>query len=236
MEVPDQWTGEPGVVGLFADLVSRDDGDISLPAAALAVARAQYPHLDVAAHLAILDSMRSQAAARVAGTPDAGAVAALNAVVFDELGFSGNRTDYYDPRNSYLNEVLERRLGIPITLALIYMELGRAAGLELEGVGFPGHFLVRNRASGELLDVFQSGRIVEPAECHRLLERQRMAASWRDDFLEGVSSRQMLTRMLNNLRRHYAEIEDRERLSVFHAMAAVLEDDEMPQRLGRLVN
>src|SRR5262249_48116498 len=114
----------------------------ALAPAALAIARVEYPSLDAAPYLQRLERM-GEAAARPVEPGNPARIATLNAYLYEELGFSGNRAHYDDPRNSFLNEVLDRRLGISISLAAIYLEIGRRAGMRLEGVNFPGHFLVR---------------------------------------------------------------------------------------------
>ncbi len=119
-----------------------------LAAAALAIARIEYPSLDPRPYVATLDRMGREAAKRigsVAASPQEESVRAFNEYLYDEQGFAGNRDRYDDPRNSFLNEVLDRRTGIPISLAVIYLEVSRRAGLRVDGVNFPGHFLLRAR-------------------------------------------------------------------------------------------
>ena len=130
----------------FAELVAREDVRIDLAHACLMIAQDAYPKLDVERYLGEIERMAMRLRGRMPQTlgPEE-RIAALNEFLFDELGFSGNADDYYDPRNSYLNEVIDRRTGIPITLAVLYIEMGRKIGLPLEGVSFPGHFLVRVR-------------------------------------------------------------------------------------------
>ena len=184
-------------VKLFADLVSRDDVQIHLPAAALAIARIGHPQLDIGQYLEQVTSMRGLAAARLTGVGAEEEVAALNEVVFRELGFSGDRDNYYDPRNSYLNDVIDRRRGIPITVSLIYIELAAACGITIFGVGFPGHFLVRHAANGTLIDPFNGGIELDGDGCRRLLELQGIKGV--EDiapYVQLVSRRQMLERML----------------------------------------
>lgn len=148
---------------------------------------------------------------------------ALNQFLFDELGYRGNVDEYYDPRNSYLNEVMERRTGIPITLAIVYMELGRRIGLPLEGVSFPGHFLVRLRLrSGTLvLDPFGGGAPQSESELYERLKRVIPEGSTGgvpvgelplDQFLEPATHRQILARVLRNLKGIYRDSDDPERL------------------------
>lgn len=118
-----------------------------------------------------------------------------------ELGFRGNRDDYYDPKNSYLNEVLERRLGIPISLAVVWMAVGRRVGLLVEGIGFPGHFLVRaGGRSGTYVDVFNDGHLLDPRELARLGERHTRGGPLLPEHLEPITARDMALRMLHNLR------------------------------------
>jgi regulator of sirC expression with transglutaminase-like and TPR domain len=161
-------------------------------------------------------------------------VIALNEFLFDDLGFGGNTDDYYDPRNSYLNEVIDRRTGIPITLAVLYMEIGRRIGLPFEGVSFPGHFLVRLPLRGGtlVLDPFSSGIPLSEAELRERLKRviPRVVGAgepggWKDaargvsatdlpldQFLEPASNRQILARLLRNLKGIYREKDQPERL------------------------
>jgi regulator of sirC expression with transglutaminase-like and TPR domain len=212
-------------VRLFSDLVTRADEAVSLPAAALAIASVAYPDLDLEASLAELEMMRIEAQALVRAEPGRDRLEVLHELFYDRLGFSGNREDYYHPRNSFLNDVLERRTGIPITLALVFIDLAAAIGVRVEGVGFPGHFLVRELEGGRILDVFSGGKVLGVEDCKRLLVRQGMTGQWRDEFLEGVSRRQMLARMLNNLRRHYTDAGDAaaDRAGAVEEMIAILD-------------
>ena len=210
-------------IDAFADLVSRADDAIHVPSAALSIARVEYPDLDVYASLARLDELGERAASQVDADPG-DPLGTLNGFVFDELGFRGDREHYFDPRNSFLNDVVERRRGIPITLAVVHIELAAHAGIEIEGVGFPSHFLAREVATGRLVDCFEGGRIVDEADCRAILERQGLGhTGLRPEFLATVGPRQILARMLNNLMRLYADVGSDERLARFQAMAAVLE-------------
>ncbi len=187
---------------------------VDLSQAALVIARLEYPSLDVALTVASLQALGARAAARLAGlraAPVRARIAALNGLLFVDESFAGNRAAYDDVRNSLLNVVLERRLGIPISLALVYMEVARRAGLEVYGVAFPGHFLLRVPAdagdeSAIILDPFNGGRELDEAGCRALL-----ASHLGDDdafdgaLLRPCSSRQFLVRMLNNLKRTYVQ-------------------------------
>ena len=178
--------------------------------AALAIARIAYPDLDPAPYLRQLDDLAAAVRPRLypRASPEA-AVTELAGYLFDECGFRGNQEEYYDPRNSYLNDVLERRTGIPITLSLVLIETGARLGLGIEGVGFPGHFLVRVAGSrGPLvLDPFFGGRAIGERE---LLARYRSfvgsdAPALPPDALATTGTPAILTRMLRNLLRAYLD-------------------------------
>ena len=199
-----------GAVARFAALVepSRDDASIDLAAAALAIARTEYPLLDVPYYLARLESLAERVRSRMRSNPTAReTIALLNRILFDEEGLRGNRDDYYDPRNSFLNDVLDRKLGIPITLSIVYMDVARRVGFPLAGTGMPGHFLLKyyDVLSGEIvIDAFHRGRIVGTAECQQKLDQIYSGQlELRPDFLKAVSHRDILIRVLNNLRQIY---------------------------------
>ncbi|MBI5504305.1 MAG: hypothetical protein HY899_05865 [Deltaproteobacteria bacterium] len=209
---------------MFSDLVSRADADINLPAAALAIARLRYPDLDVGMYLDEMAEIGRDAHMMVSRYSESDPLAVLNVLLFEEQGFDGDRENYYDPRNSLLNDVLDRRRGIPITLALVYIEAGRAAGVEIRGVGFPGHFLVCHPVTGRYVDVFNQGRLLDRVAFLDLLRRQGVGPEgWRDDFLQPVGNAQMLARMLNNLRRHYAQQADQPALEILGSMSQALQ-------------
>lgn len=206
----------------LADLVQRPDDGIDLPTAALVVARVGYPALDIDHYRAKMRDLVAEALAKVAETPVADP-ANLARVVFDDLGFRANRDEYYDPRNSYLNDVLDRRLGIPISLSLVYIEIAEACGRPTEGVGFPGHFLVRDLETGQVLDPYNGGSEVDKRACLKLLNAAGLKPQqWKDEYLAGVGKRDMLLRMIANLQRIYTERGDAERMSTFSAMTARL--------------
>ena len=186
----------------------------AIAGAALAIARVEYPALDLDPYLQRLERMGEAAAARLQrrGEPHVDAqVATLNAYLYEELGFSGNREHYDDPRNSFLNEVLDRRTGIPISLAVVYLEIGRRAGLRLEGVNFPGHFLVR--AASEpgnddlIVDPFHSGALLSEVDCRQLLRQHLGDEAAFDPTLLATATRQhIVVRMLVNLKRLYVRM------------------------------
>ena len=198
----------------FATFAGLPDEQIELAPAALMMATIEDPRLDAGEHLAALDSLADAAARRLAGRQDPlSSINALSEFLFDEMGFRGNREDYYDPRNSFLNAVLSRRLGIPITLSLIYIEIGRRLGIGLLGIGMPGHFLVRHGELSDLfVDPFYGGIILSAEECAQRL-RQVTGADirWSSAYLSPVSNLEYIGRMLRNLKAIYWRRQDYER-------------------------
>ena len=208
----------------FAELLARDESEIDLARACLLIAADAYPGLDVDGYLGEIERLAARLRGRL--PPGGGAeerVLALNQFLFDELGYSGNADHYYDPRNSYLNEVLDRRTGIPITLSVLYLELGRRIGLDLEGVSFPGHFLVRLRLRGAMLvlDPFSGGEALSESDLRERLQRVipegaaggvPVDALPLDPFLEPAGKRQILARLLRNLKGIYREADKPQRL------------------------
>jgi len=186
--------------------------EIDLAQMALLIAVAEYPDLDVKEELRALDSLAAGASRSLGQETDPLARAnALSEYLFDEVGFSGNREDYYDPRNSFLNEVLSRRLGIPITLSLVYIEVGKRLGMHLVGVGMPGHFLVRFSSGQEdlVIDPFHGGILLSEKECvQRLQDIAGVAVPWDRSYLAPVSNRELIERILRNLRGIYVRRRD----------------------------
>jgi regulator of sirC expression with transglutaminase-like and TPR domain len=183
----------------------------ALAPAALAIARVEYPTLDPLPYLQRLERMGEAAAGRLQrqdASDTAAQVATLNAYLYEELGFSGNREHYDDPRNSFLNEVLDRRLGIPISLAAVYLEIGRRGGMRLEGVNFPGHFLVRVRGAEEaIVDPFHAGALLSEVDCRQLLRQHLGEEAAFDKALLATATRQQIAvRMLVNLKRLYVQM------------------------------
>ena len=189
--------------------------EIDLAQMALLIAAAEYPDLDVTEELQALDSLAAGASRRLGQERDPLARAnALSEYLFDEVGFRGNREDYYDPRNSFLNEVLSRRLGIPITLSLVYIEVGKRLAMPLVGVGMPGHFLVRFSPGQEdlMIDPFHRGILLSEQECaQRLQEVAGAAVPWDQSYLAPVSNRELIERILRNLRGVYVRRHDQPR-------------------------
>ncbi|MBI3245563.1 MAG: tetratricopeptide repeat protein [Deltaproteobacteria bacterium] len=199
----------------FTQLVHDPMGDFDLAEAALLIAQEDQPELEVATYLQRLDALAATVRTRLPENSEPAAILAqLNTLLFQEEKLTGNVTDYYDPRNSFLNEVLDRKMGIPITLCVIYMEVGRRLGLSLLGVGFPGHFLVKySGAEGEVvLDPFHGGAT---------LTHEQLAQKLREMYGDGnpflgqipqlltpASKREILVRMLRNLKGVYLQRQD----------------------------
>lgn len=198
------------VLAEFTGLVSRtiEDERIDLARAALAIARTEYPRLEPDLYLRRLQGLAQRVRARLTRNPTpAETIAGINSVLFEEEQFRGNVDDYYDPRNSFLNEVLDRKLGIPITLALVYEEVARRTGLQLFGVGMPGHFLLKHYdVDGRqvILDPFHGGAQLSVQECQRRLDKIYSGQmQLQSELLSSVSRRRWLTRLLNNLKTIY---------------------------------
>jgi regulator of sirC expression with transglutaminase-like and TPR domain len=194
----------------FAAEVMRPDEAINLGRAALLVGEEEEPRrFDPERCLARLEEMGAEARERV-GSAEGPAVEAFNHYLFEEQGFAGNEADYYDPRNSMLHHVLERRKGIPITLSIVYMEVGRRAGLRVKGVGLPGHFLVRvwgegSEREGVLVDPFNR-KTTGREECQKRLDViYDGQLALRDEHLRAVGARSILARVLGNLKAVYIQ-------------------------------
>jgi regulator of sirC expression with transglutaminase-like and TPR domain len=194
----------------FVRIARLPDERIDLAEAALWVAVEEYPALDVAAYLARLAELAEQARPSVAAARTlAGRIEALNRFLYEKQSFRGNRSDYYDARNSFLNEVIDRRTGIPITLAIVYLAVAARLGLPVRGVGFPGHFLLRCDSPEAL--------VIDPFE-GTLLSREECEARWRATLgedtpfdlgaLEPSSARQTLARVIGNLKQIFLAQKD----------------------------
>jgi regulator of sirC expression with transglutaminase-like and TPR domain len=184
-----------------------EDDRIDLVRAVLLIARTEYPDLEIESYATRIEELARRVASQAEDAHPRHAIAALNRVLFDEEKLQGNRTDYYDPRNSFLNDVLDRGLGIPITLSIIYMEVARRVGFPLAGIGMPGHFLLKHySAEGNetLIDCFNRGDILSPQDCQqRLDEIYSGELNLQPEYLHPISRRQILTRVLNNLKTVY---------------------------------
>jgi regulator of sirC expression with transglutaminase-like and TPR domain len=196
------------IAGRLQLLMQQPEEKISLGEAALLIASLEYPALDFVPYLRNLDHMAERVAARSARATDVlQIIAEMNRCLFQEEGFIGNREDYYDPRNSFLNEVLDRKTGIPIMLSTVYLEVARRLDFPLVGVGMPGHFLVKHPYFEILIDPFSQGCILTPAECEqRMKQVLGDTVPFHVSFLEAVSKLHTVTRMLNNLRNVFLDL------------------------------
>jgi regulator of sirC expression with transglutaminase-like and TPR domain len=217
----------------FRQAVDRVEEKIDLGRAALAIAVFDYPRLDIAAYLGTIDAL----AVEVAKQCDGGATVeqsldALNYVLFRRHGFRGNGGDYYNPKNSFLNEVLERKTGIPITLSVLYMEVAQRIGLALDGVGFPGHFLVKHARGGAemFIDPFYQGAVRSREDlCAMLASQYGGAVELQNDFLNPAGKKEILKRMLANLKGIYANANDMARLLSVLDLVLILEPGAVEQ-------
>lgn len=229
----------------FAEIAAQPDETIDVAEAALLIAAEYTPELDVAAYMARLDWLAERLRPRFeSATAPLGRVEALNEGLFEELGFRGNHDDYEDPRNSFLNEVLDRRTGIPITLSIVYVEVARRLGMAASGIGFPGHFLVKVEGVPALdgndevvVDAF-FGRSLSLTECQNRLQ-QVMGPNTKlgPDSLRSATSGEILTRVLSNLKNnHLKRGEPLEALSCIDRILMLRPDAPLEYRDRGLIN
>ena len=224
---------------LFAAAVNREGGLVDLAPAALLIARLEYPELDVEAYVRRLDQMGDALRERMTDDADPQTrLAALCVYLFEEEGFRGNSDEYYDPRNSFLNDVLDRRVGIPISLSTVFIEVGERLGLAVAGVGLPGHFIVRvHDENGDVLvDPFHGGMLLSEEDCQKRLDRVSGGKlKLRPQHLADCSRKQMLARMLSNLKGIYDKAGDHSRaLGVMDLLLTVTADPEQVRDRGLL--
>lgn len=218
----------------FTAQITLSEQELELDRAALLLAAEEYPHLEIEPYLIQLDLFAAQA--REFDDPTALPITRLlrlNDVLFTSLGFRGNAENYFDARNSFLNDVIDRRTGIPITLSTIYLEVARRLELQLFGVGMPGHFLVKYQDESVeiLLDPFHAGRLLSEDDCFRMiLQMYRGKVIFHRSYLSAISKKQTLTRMLQNLKSIYARAGDHHKtLSVIER--ALLITPESPREI-----
>lgn len=205
-------------------------GGFDLCEAAFLIAAEEYPYLDVERSLERIRLISAEGARRVYDLANPFArLDGLSTYLFQELGFRGNEDDYNDPRNCFLNEVLDRRLGIPLTMCIIFMELARAAGFEARGVGLPGHFVTRVTFGDRsiLVDPYHAARVLTEEDCVDLVKRTTGRPSlFRREVLQGVDERGTLARMLLNLKHIYLKREDYSRaLSMVERLLLIMPND-----------
>jgi regulator of sirC expression with transglutaminase-like and TPR domain len=213
---------ERDVFETFARFCATCGSAFDLEAGCWLLAKTRYPELDTVAYQARLDQMARELKERLTGRESPRAtIEVCNRYFFRRLGFRGNEEDYYDPDNSYLNRVLDRRLGIPISLSAVYLLIGRRLGLPLHGVSMPGHFLLKWRAtSGEFfIDAFNEGQVLHAEDCKEMCAQ--MGQGFKPEHLAAATARQILLRMCRNLQAIYVE-RDEARAEQFGRFIALL--------------
>ncbi len=217
-------------------VLTQGGDDIDLATAALLIAATEYPGMDIPQQLSVLDSLAGGASQRLGRQRDPlFSVNTLSEYLFDEVGFRGNEDDYYDPRNSYLNEVLRRRSGIPISLALVCVEVGKRLGIPLVGIGMPGHFLLRHRDLEDVfIDPFSRGILLSEEECAgRMRQITQANVAWDPGLLSPVSNRDFIARMLRNLKGIYLQREDFQRSLAMIERIVLLRPELLEERRDR---
>jgi regulator of sirC expression with transglutaminase-like and TPR domain len=194
---------------LFYQELQQPDEQINLERAALYIALEEYPTLDIEAYLNALDVMAAEVQERLSQEVyPLRIVQTINQYLYQDLGFVGNTGEYYDPRNSFLNDVIDRRTGIPITLSLVYLGIAARVNFPMIGIGMPGHFLIRPTV-GDMevfIDAFNQGEVLFPEDCRdRMAQLFQQPITLRPEFLEPISARQFLARMLTNLKMIYLD-------------------------------
>jgi regulator of sirC expression with transglutaminase-like and TPR domain len=221
----------------FNELVTLPDSAIPLAESALLVACEEYPHLELSPYLDQLDHMAEVAKEQLRSTDTPHeTITKINSVLFETFGFRGNTENYYDPRNSFFNEVLDRRVGIPITLSAVYLEVSRRLKFPMAGVGLPGHFVVRyaDREQELFLDPFNRGEILTRDDC-----RNRIQAMYGDSLpfserlLERSTNRQILARLLNNLKVIYLKAQSFDKTLAIVDMMLMVQPDDLEQYRDR---
>jgi regulator of sirC expression with transglutaminase-like and TPR domain len=220
---------------LFIEAVTGPENRLDLARAALLIASEQYPGLDILRYVAKLEVMAAAVRPAVTTTDDPTLkIEYLNAYLFEERGFRGNAEEYYDPRNSFLNDVVDRGLGIPITLSILYMEVGRRVGMPLQGVGMPGHFIMKYAEPEEdiYIDPFNRGRMLSRQACEELIQQlYGEPVPFHETFLAPVSKKQILARMLMNLKAIYIQTKDYlKALSVVERLLIIQPDAEQDMK------
>ncbi|MBF2006514.1 MAG: SirB1 family protein [Chlorogloeopsis fritschii C42_A2020_084] len=199
----------------FYQEIQQPDEYIDLARAALYIAQEEYPNLDVEEYLNALDAMAAELEERLPPQRyPLRIIQSINQYIYEDLRFTGNKIDYYDPRNSFLNDVIDRRLGIPISLALVYIEVARRIDFPMVGIGMPGHFLIRpDIPEMEIfVDAFNDGEIMFPQDCQeKLAQMYQYPVSIQPEFLAGVTKKQFLARMLTNLKYIYLSQQELEK-------------------------
>ena len=219
----------------FYQEIQQPDESINLAKAALYIAQEEYPELDPEEYLNALDTMATELETRLPSSRyPLRMIQSINQYLYEDLGFTGNKIDYYDPSNSFLNDVIERKTGIPITLALVYMEVSKRVNFPMVGIGMPGHFLIRpDIADIEIfVDAFNGGEVMFTQDCQeRLSQIYQQSVTLQPQFLAVVSNKQFLARILTNLKYIYLQKQDLEKtLSVVERILLLFPDISLEVR------
>jgi regulator of sirC expression with transglutaminase-like and TPR domain len=198
------------ITDLLLAEINQSDRDINLARAALYIAQTTYPDLDIDGQLRLLDEMAEEVAKRLPQSRyPLMVIRTINNYLYEELGFTGNHSNYYDPRNSFLNDVLARRTGIPITLALVYLEIAQRINFPMMAIGMPGHFMIRPdfEDSEIFIDAFHNGDILFAEDCRQKLMNiyQQEIPYLTPSLVPTVTKPQFIARMLNNLQVIYLD-------------------------------
>jgi regulator of sirC expression with transglutaminase-like and TPR domain len=196
----------------FREIASLDETVFPLDRAALALGLEEFPGLNVDEYLHRLDTLAARIDVLIGHDRSSPSILeGLNEILFIQEGFKGNKEDYYDPRNSFLNQVLDRKMGIPISLSVIFIEVARRLGCRIDGVGFPGHFLVKHTEGGHetIIDAFNRGKVVSSNDCQELLDEiYGGSVSIQPSFLQSMGKKAIISRMLFNLKAIYYQREE----------------------------
>jgi len=210
----------------FDLLMQLDKADIRLDCAALHIATDVYPYISVCKYISVLDELAERIADERPGLSAPRRYEAMRSILVDCEEFTGNDDDYSDPENHYLNRVLERRVGVPISLAIVWIEVARRLKWRVNGIGFPGHFLIRfdDRERFIVVDPFHRGRTLTVRDCRGILAQQSDGnATFNTGLLQPVGTRHILARSLHNLRSLYIAQQDWNRLEFVLRRLAALE-------------
>ncbi len=222
---------------LFYREINQPDSSIDLAKAALYIALEEYPDIEPEEYLNILDVMADELRDRLpAQNYPLRIIQTINRYLYDELQFAGNDVDYYDPRNSFLNQVIDRRTGIPISLSLVYLEVAKRIDFPMVGIGMPGHFLIKPDFADAAIfvDAFNGGEILFPEDCQdRISQIYGQVMELPPTFLAPVSPRQLLARMLGNLKAIYLQQGDAVRVLRAVERILLLFPDALGERRDR---
>ncbi|MFM1943055.1 MAG: hypothetical protein RI897_2037 [Verrucomicrobiota bacterium] len=206
-----QFLGRQRADNDFLSLCLSHGEDFDLEEAMWSLAATRYPEINVEGYRALLDEMADELREDLPTSGASGEVLAhINTCLFDSRGFKGNESDYYDPENSYLNRVMDRRMGNPVSLCLIYLFVARRLQLPIAGIGMPGHFLCRYQTSREevFIDAFNQGRLLSKSDCIKYL--MQVSYGYQEGLLSPASPRRILLRVCSNLHQVYVHFKDRE--------------------------